>query len=138
MIYYEDIYSYIIKTLDLPNDIKAEDRDPMKLLISIFGPNMAKTELKKLQKGYDDLQLDSWEEFQIWCDMKTGLMHTPEEMGKDLGISPATVRKRLTELGIPKYNGNEDNLFGKRFIPDSIYGKLKEILEDWKNVKIEK
>lgn len=137
MIYFEDVYSYVIKELDLPDDIKAENRDPMVLLTPIYG-SKARSELKKLQKGYDALQLDSWEEFQIWCDMRSGLMHTPEDMGKDLGISASTVRKRLTELGIPKYNGNEDNPFGKRFIPDSIYGKLKEILEDWKNVKIEK
>lgn len=137
MMYFEDIYSYVIKELGLPDDIKAENRDPMVLLTPIYG-SKAKSELKKLQRGYDALQLDSWEEFQIWCDMKIGLIHTPEDMGRDLGISASTVRKRLTELGIPKYNGNEDNPFGKRFIPDSIYGKLKEILEDWKNVKIEK
>lgn len=137
MIYYDDIYSYIIRRLNLPDDIKAENRNPMDLLTPIYG-SKAKMEFKKLKAGYDALQLDTWEDFQIWVDMKTGLMHTPEDMGKDLGISASTVRKRLTELGIPKYNGNEDNPFGKRFIPDSIYGKLKEILEDWKNVKIEK
>lgn len=134
MQYYDDFYSFVIYKLELQEDITRADRDPRNIVGPLFGPK-TNGRLKKLREEYDQLHMDKWEEFQIWTDMRSGLMHTPEDMGKELGLSPATVRKRLGEFGIPKYNGNEDNPFGKRFIPDCIYGRLKEILEDWKHTK---
>lgn len=129
--YYTDFYSFVLYATGIKEKIQREDRDPMDLLKASYGTK-AKGKAKELKEEYNKLRLDSWDAFACWIDVQTGNVLTPEDMSKDIGLSPATIRKRLGILGIPKYNGNEDNPFGKRFIPDQIYGILKEKLEDWK------
>jgi hypothetical protein len=128
---YTDYYSYVLYATGIKGNVKREDRNPMDLLQAHY-KSKAKEKAKKLQEEYDKLQLDDWDRFACWVDMQVGTFKTPEQMGQDLGLSPATIRKRLSILGVPKFNGNESNPFGKRFIPDHIYDILKEELEEWK------
>lgn len=131
--YYTDFYSFVLYSTESAGNIKREDRSTKDILEALYGAK-AKEEEKKLIGKYQDLELDNWDAFACWCDVQTGNIHTPEDLGKEVGLSPATIRKRLTILGIPKYNGNESNPFGKRFIPDQIYGILKEKLENWSDI----
>ena len=131
MKYYDDFYSFVIYKLELQKDIKEENRNVRDVLSPIFGTRANKIQ-EELKEEYAQLQMTEWENFQIWTDIQIGLLHTPDDMSKDISLSSATIRKRLDKLQIPKYNGNESNPFGKRFIPDCIYGRLKELVEEYK------
>ena len=90
----------------------------------------AGTTLEEQLKQWDELQGDNWEQFQCWVDVQVGNVQSPAELGEEIGLSATTINKRLSEAGIPKFNNNENNPFGKRWIPNAIKARLVEIILD--------
>ena len=125
--YYDDIYSFAIYKYHLRHKFNPKNRkksDIMKFL------KEANTTLDELLEEWKNLQGDDWETFQSIVDVQVGNVQSPAELGEEIGLSATTINKRLSEAGIPKFNGNESNPFGKRWIPNAIKARLVEIILD--------
>ena len=125
--YFDDFYSFVIWNNKLNHKINPVHR--MKNHIEKYIKE-AGTTLEEQLKQWDKLQGDEWEAFQCWCDVQVGNVQSPAELGEEIGLSATTINKRLSEAGIPKFNGNESNPFGKRWIPNAIKARLVEIILD--------
>ena len=123
--YYDDFYSFIIYNNKLKHKINPVHR--MKSHIEKYIKEAGSTLEEQLDQ-WDKLQGDEWEEFQIFCDIQTGNYQTAKELGEEIGLSGATINKRLAAAGIPKYNNNVENPYGIRYIPNAIKGRLIEII----------
>ena len=124
--YFDDFYSFVIWNNKLNHKINPVHR--MKNHIPKYIKEAGST-LEEQLKQWNDLQGDEFEKFQIFCDIQTGNYQTAQELGEELGFSSGTINKRLAAAGIPKYNNNESNPFGKGYIPDCIKARLVEIIE---------
>ena len=125
--YFDDFYSFVIYQNNLRHKLNPKNRRKSDIMKYIAEANSTLEEQLAL---WEALQGEEFEKFQIFCDIQTGNYQTAQELGEELGLSSATINKRLAAAGIPKYNNNESNPFGKRYIPDCIKGRLVEIILD--------
>ena len=125
--FYDDFYSFVIYQNNLRHKLNPKNRRKSDIMKYIAEANSTLEEQLAL---WEALQGEEFEKFQIFCDIQTGNYQTAQELGEELGLSAGTINKRLAAAGIPKYNNNESNPFGKRYIPDCIKGRLVEIILD--------
>ena len=125
--YCDDIYSFAIYKYHLRHKFNPKNRKKSDIMKFLKEANIT---LDELLEEWKNLQGDDWETFQSIVDVQVGNVQSPAELGEEIGLSATTINKRLSEAGIPKYNGNEGNPFGKRWIPNCIKGRLVEIILD--------
>ena len=125
--YCDDIYSFAIYKYHLRHKFNPKNRKKSDIMKFLKEANIT---LDELLEEWKNLQGDDWETFQSIVDVQVGNVQSPAELGEEIGLSATTINKRLSEAGIPKFNGNEDNPFGKRWIPNAIKARLVEIILD--------
>ena len=123
--FYDDFYSFVIYQNNLRHKLNPKNRRKSDIMKYIAEANSTLEEQLAL---WEALQGEEFEKFQIFCDIQTGNYQTAQELGEELGLSSSTINKRLAAAGVPKFNNNESNPFGKRYIPDCIKGRLVEII----------
>ena len=123
----DDIYSFAIYKYHLRHKFNPKNRKKSDIMKFLKEANVT---LDELLEEWKNLQGDDWETFQSIVDVQVGNVQSPAELGEEIGLSATTINKRLSEAGIPKFNGNEDNPFGKRWIPNAIKARLVEIILD--------
>ena len=125
--YCDDIYSFAIYKYHLRHKFNPKNRKKSDIMKFLKEANIT---LDELLEEWKNLQGDDWETFQSIVDVQIGNVQSPAELGEEIGLSATTINKRLSEAGIPKFNGNESNPFGKRWIPNAIKARLVEIILD--------
>ena len=125
--YCDDIYSFAIYKYHLRHKFNPKNRKKSDIMKFLKEANIT---LDELLEEWKNLQGDDWETFQSIVDVQVGNVQSPAELGEEIGLSATTINKRLSEAGIPKFNGNESNPFGKRWIPNAIKARLVEIILD--------
>ena len=125
--YCDDIYSFAIYKYHLRHKFNPKNRKKSDIMKFLKEANVT---LDELLEEWKNLQGDDWETFQSIVDVQVGNVQSPAELGEEIGLSATTINKRLSEAGISKFNGNEDNPFGKRWIPNAIKARLVEIILD--------